>query len=779
MHIVNRILPLAALLVSLIASPVLFADTDYNVRIVRDHYGVPHIYGESYAALWYGVGYAQAQDRMWQADLLRRTVEGRMSELMGSSSIAGDIFARTVFGTNEDRATMLAASSETNQLQFQAYTDGFNAWRQEAIDSGKLPIEYLANGLIPEPWTTNDSVAVVQLIFLQFGQEGADELTNALQLQSLSQRYGPEDGYKIFLDTHWLNDADAYTSIPASGRTAGSSTQRKTRIPKNHYHDDQRYEEIKKGWKHNLRHLGIKNKAASNAIVISPKLSANGHALLLGGPQMGYSVPQIALEMSIHNDSLNVHGISFAGIPGIAIGVTHQFSWSFTSGVSDNADIYADPLSQLTCRVETIQVRGADPATTPVCKTLHGPAIALNPAGGIAFTLKSAVRGYEVQSFEAIQKAQYARNLEQIDTHMRHWAPNFNMLIADVDGNIAYRHLGRLPLRSPGDNPWMPHDGNGSSEWTGFVSWEDLPKATNPHQGWLVNWNNKPSSDWNNSSLKLGSFGPIQRVDALVSQMEPLQAGTVTTDTLAQINRTAAFTTQSPSDNSIAVFVPKLLGLMTTQVDTTADPRLAAVVRHLQGWNRLQLDLDNNGYYDDPAVAIFNTWFETFSVNTFADELASLYEPSLVANLTYRLITTEPALPLNYNYLGSSSVSTALTEALISSLDNLEIKYGSSDMGQWLQAAAQLHWTQQGAAGVPDTPWMNRGTYNQIVSMGKGSELYGYNVVAPGQSGDPYSPNFADQLGLFASMTYKPMLLSRRQQMQNKQSVTKLSYENN
>lgn len=760
---------------SLLFNTVLQADDDNNVRISRDNYGVPHIYAETYRSLWYGVGYAQAQDRMWQADLLRRSTKGTLSELFGPTSVAGDVFARTIFGTNQARQAMLDASSEKTQAQFQAYADGFNAWIQEATASGKLPVEY--RGHPPQPWDVTDSVAVLQLIFIQFGQEGADEIDNYINLQTLQYINGPADGFNIFQDSHWLNEPDAYATIPSRDHGSAPASYGKAKKSfKDIEKKNQHYKKLKKGWKRNLRKLGIRHKAASNAIVISPGFSEDGNALLLGGPQMGYSVPQISLEMSIHHEDLNVNGISFAGIPGISIGVTRYFSWSFTSGVSDTQDIYVDAITELACRDEIIKILGGGEFPTQVCETSHGPAIGVDMPAGVAYTLKSSASGYAVQSLEAIQKSQYARSIEQIDEAMQHWAPNFNMLIADTNGSIAYRHLGYIPVRSPGDNPWFPHYGGGSSEWLGFVAWEDMPKVTNPKQGWLVNWNNKPSASWNNSSLALGSFGPVQRVDALVSQLTKLPPGSVNTDTLASIIRTAAFTTQTPSDNSIAVFVPKLLEPMLSHVDTDADPRLAAVVERLRGWNHLQLDLDNNGFYDDPAVAIFNTWFDRFSESTFKDELAGMHEPSLVANLSYRMIMPAPSLPLAHDYLDGGDVSTALTDTLIASLDSLTIKHGS-DMSSWLQAAKYLTWTQQGAAPVPDSPWMNRGTYLQILHMGKGDNRYGFNVVAPGQNGNYDSPHFADQLGLFNSMTYKPMLLSRRQQRQNQISETKLKYE--
>ena len=188
-----------------------------QVMIIRDEYGVPHVFGSTPESLWYGFGYAQAQDRLWQADLLRRTVKGTTAELFGPSAVDGDIFARTIWGPAEWRAGLLAAASPEMQRNFEWFSAGINAWIDEASQTGQLPIEYGAFGLSPEPWEPEDSVAVVLLIFGQFGEFGADELTNAAHLEELIARFGPEEGSKVFMDTHWLNDADAATTVPAEG----------------------------------------------------------------------------------------------------------------------------------------------------------------------------------------------------------------------------------------------------------------------------------------------------------------------------------------------------------------------------------------------------------------------------------------------------------------------------------------------------------------------------------------------------------------------------------
>ena len=155
------------------------------VKIIRDDYGVPHVYAAKVTPLFYGVGYAQAQDRLWQADIHRRLGTGTLAEYFGADSVAGDVFARKVFGPSERRAALLETVSPEGRAILQAYADGMNAWIEEATASGKLPVEYTAQGLTPRPWTVDDSVATFMFLASQFGWFGSEELDNAAQLQEL------------------------------------------------------------------------------------------------------------------------------------------------------------------------------------------------------------------------------------------------------------------------------------------------------------------------------------------------------------------------------------------------------------------------------------------------------------------------------------------------------------------------------------------------------------------------------------------------------------------
>ena len=745
-----------------------------RVTIERDEYGVPHVYGSTLEALWFGVGYAQGQDRLWQAELVRRTATGTLAEILGSSAVAGDVFARTLFGPPARRATLFDAASPDTQIILQSFVAGLNAWIAEATATGQLPPEFAAFGVTPRPWTVDDSIAEAMLLLRTLGEFGGDELTNAAALQEFIARFGLTEGQKVFLDTHWSNDPSAIATVPLANAVGPirHSAAPQAASAQGVAEALGQLLSTQENWERHLRSVGLSAQLKSNAVVIAPSLSTDGHALLMGGPQMGYSAPQVNHEIGIHGAGYDVTGMNIAGLPGVPIGVGKEHSWTLTAGVSRNNYLYVERLNAqgqylfngeartLDCRIETIEVRGAAPVTQPICESVHGPVVGTAP--GVAFTLKSAVRGLEMQGVEAFYEMMKAASYTEFAKAVSREVYNFNVLYADARGNIAYWHVGRIPIPAPNDNIWLPHDGSGSAEWLGFVPFEEMPHALNPEQGWLANWNNKPAPGWNNTVGDVGTFGPVHRVSAFTNMLAQLPPGSVNLATLEHINRTAGSTTDTPSGERFNVFVPTVLDDMLAHVDAAADARIPQVLALLSGWDRLQLDGDDDGLYDSPAVAVFNTWWQTAAERIFRDDLGSAFQPIIVANLAYRLMIPSPALPLLHDYLGAESIGEALTASLIVAMDSLQVRFGSASVADWHQPVALIRWTPLGLGTVPDTIWMNRGTYNQFVHLGMGPQLYGQNVVAPGQSGVLFSPHFSDQLELYKTWTYKPMRLNRQ-----------------
>ena len=764
--------------------------THGKVTIIRDEYGVPHLYADTLAPLFYGVGYAQGQDRLWQAETLRRASTGTLAEWFGPGSISSDVQARTMFGPPSRRAALFAAASPDVKVIFESFAAGMNAWIAEATATGRLPYEYTAFGVAPRPWTVDDSLSVYMLLGSRFGWFGSDELDNALAYGDLVARLGPAEGAKVFADTHWLEDPSAATTDPA-GRGRGSPHGDRRAWPP-HSADAvkaarqvrERAEEAEKA----LSEIGLRRTHMSNAIVLGPRMSADGKALLMGGPQMGYGAPQINHEMGLHGAGYEITGMQIAGWPLIPIGVGRGYAWSLTSGGSDNSDIFELELNpanpgqyryhggwrNLDCRVEAIPVTGQAPLSQILCRSVQGPVIAVS--GGKAYAFQNTTFGNEISSFEAWSSLGRVRNFAQFRKQLSGVAYNFNVMYADAEGNFAHFHVGKIPVRAPGANPFFPQPGDGSSDWKGTIPFDEMPHSVNPERGWLTSWNNKPGANWPNSSAGFWDWGPVHRVNTLRRILEQLPPHTATLETLAGINRHAGFTTDSPSGSADTVIVSTMLGQMLDAVDASADPRLPGAIALLRGWNWLQEDEDGDGHYDSPAVAVFNTWWEKLVASVLLPKIGPAADSTVNGNLVYRLLEgSRAALPVQADYLGSRTIGQALTSALEEALDALTVQYGTASSSAWLQKRAEIFWVPGGIGSVSNTIWMNRGTYGQLVHLGEKDDLRAMNVIAPGQSGDFRSPHFGDQLDLYATWKYKPMRLTKRSQLEHAESSITLT----
>ena len=757
---------LAALVVALVPG---VAGSKPGAEVLRDSYGVPHIYADDATDLFRAMGYASAHDRLWQAEVLRRSATGRMAEILGPSQVAQDIQARTLFGPAPRRAELLADAPADLQEALEAYAAGVN----DFIGEGDLPVEFGVFGYTPEPWTVDDSVAVFMLLGSQFGWFGSDELTNAQLWQALQGRFGAAAPL-VLADLLWLDDPDADTTVPATGavgpkgRRAGPPADLPAAASAAAGATAEQQAEVDAA----RREAGVPTAgAASNAMVISSRLSRSGAPLLLGGPQMGYTAPQINHEVGLHGAGFDVTGMSIAGVPLVPIGVGNGYAWTLTSGGSDNSDIYvevlnpADPTQYLhdgewmamDCRQETIHIAGGATTTTPACTTIHGPVIFND--GTTAFALKNATFGKELTSLAAWMNISTAKNIADFESGLADVAYNFNVLYADHAGNIAYWHVGHIPVRADGVNPLFPADGTGGAEWHGIVPFGEMPHSRNPDQGWLASWNNKPAPGWANSSGDFWMWGGAHRVATFMNQAEGIAPRSATPQTLMEVNRIGGWTTDTPTGQASSVFVSSSLDDLLQRVDVAADPRLPGIVAALGGWDQLQVDADGDGFYDGPEGAIFNAWWFAVAEGVF-DEVWDLSNRFVVGNLVDRMLKgADAGLPLGYDYLGGATVEEAVTAALVTALDELAVQYGSDDPATWLQPISVIHWSPVGVAGVPDTIWMNRGTYNQIVHLR--GRLEAWNVISPGQSGDPTSPHFSDQLELYATWQYKSMLLRK------------------
>jgi len=757
---------------------------DFDYEIIRDIYGVPHVFADTKEALAFGAGYVIAQDRLWQADVFRRQATGRLSEF-NLTPIDYDYLIRLRGYTEEENTELYQELASPYKEMLLAYAEGINLYITEALDDplNKMPFEYLNNGLIPEPWTVEDSMAIGQMMVRRWGEGGGNELIFAAGLIGLIERNGILKGWKIFNDLAPQVDPGSDTTLDWNGTCNNPEVSSLPPfIPNTVIESANKISEMKLLDKQISESLGLLYHFGSNGWVVSPSKSATGNALLLGGPQMGHSIPQIVVELGLHGAGINATGMTFPGVgPAIAIGVSEWGAWTTTSGLSDGVDTYIEILHPLNKtkylfknkwysmerRIETIYNADGTPHEFECFRTVHGPVLDIRwkPLfGGIAISQKMTFWKKEHNTLEGVMSFQECKNITEFEQGVSKIVSSHNWFWADRNGDVGYYHAGWYPIRPKYGvfhriiDDRFPLIGTGKEEWLGIVSFSDLPQGRNPLQGFFANWNNKPQLNWSYAEAEIG---PMWGEGHIVVRIQELLAAddSVTFEDMINICRNVAY------HNAYGTYLkPFLLDAISAVGEIPQE-----VISALEDWNCYYNDENEDGFYDDPGLTIFSRWYDEIYTVILGDELIEDVKEYSHSLLLHILQGKDSKLKLRYkNYLNGSSKDTAIIIALENTLSSLEDEFGTSNISQWLTPVEIDYFSEIGALPSPEMPYMNRGTYNQVAEMpqysSKSSDSsIAYNVLPSGQSGFVDSlgqPNIHayDQLDLYINWQFKPML---------------------
>jgi penicillin amidase len=772
------------------------------VTILRDRWGVPHIFTEGRGAderAAYANGYAQAEDRLFEMDILRRAGTGRLAEMLGPDYLLMDQVVRRdgYTGAELDRFASRLAARDRRSLE--AYRDGVNAYIAiVTMDPQRLPFEFL--GVPPAPWTLADSVAVAVLELVSQGANGGQEVRSAALLLDLLDRFSEGEARGIFDDLFWIDEAAAPTTIAAAdARPLRANRDRVARFAAAQLDLLQRYApairraaaslDLEQGL---LGGLGAQpplpialHRHASNAIVVSAEFSATGHPILLGGPQTGLNEPSFFWEVGFHDGDYEAEGVIAPAGPGVLIGRGRGFAMTLTSGIDDAVDTYVEVLDPsdptryrfrgrsvpFERRTETIHVSGAADVTLEVLRSRHGPVFFVDHEQGVAFSRRAAFRGHELDSAAAVLNLGRVRNLRDFRRLADGMFMSFNFHYADDAGNIAYLHRGALPRRPPRTDPRLPLDGGGSMEWRGVDLPRKLPAVVNPRRGFIANWNNKPVPGWSAGEQR-ELWGVADRVQGLADALESAhQDGSkLSVDDVKSIMRHAAV-----ADVFAVRILPFLEDAVASLPDAPENTPLRDATARVRAWVDAGASLagvpDGHGVIPDPGAAIYTAFRAEAQTAIFADELGVHLRPMffpdlLVGNqeddhgsfgtpdaLFLRVllgagpVTGGPAadgvLPASRDYFADVTTVTphtradALVRALRSALDGLAVRFGTSDQSQWLLPALRESYRDLGVISSVFGPTeMERENRGSFnLVVHLGSPVEGEIVVPPGESG--------------------------------------------
>lgn len=292
----------------------------------------------------------------------------------------------------------------------------------------------------------------------------------------------------------------------------------------------------------------------SFAFALNRSRTRDGGALLVSAPQLGYSYPTQLYELEIHGAGYHARGVSVPLLPVVGIGYSEHLAWALTTGYSKTIDSFIETIcssaqiaagdcaanqyfhdgawNDMDCRTETVSYRAAAQgvpagppilsASTQVCRTVHGPIVARDDAAGLARSVAYAMYFHEIDNIEGVREWNRAKNLAGFLDAARRVSWNENVTVATRDGDIAYVHPGRYPRRPASGDQRLPLRGTGEDDFSGWLSFEELPQAVNPRQGYLANWNNKPAYGWlegEGLSPTSRPGGAGQRVTSLLDQL--------------------------------------------------------------------------------------------------------------------------------------------------------------------------------------------------------------------------------------------------------------------
>ncbi len=467
---------------------------EQEIEIVRDRWAIPHILSKTDHDAFFGLGLVHAQDRLWQMTLLRRTVQGRLSEIFGPRTLPIDELMRALDLYGYARQAVDVQSDDT-RAALAAYADGVNAWlrvvQQKALGRG-APEFFLFSPDIA-PWTPADSLAVQKLLALQLTDKASLETLRA----RLSLVLSPERLRDILPDS---------PNAPIMGLPQFSELFPTARPDA----------AIRLAARDPLDPVPAPGTAgASNAFAAMGKRTTGGAPLLASDPHLPLSAPSIWMLARMDFSTGPVMGASIPGIPAIIIGRNPDLAWGLTSSYLDDQDVYverldpADPSRYLTpqgfaafqTRDTVIDVHGGASETLSLRWTRHGPVIpgdhfgaaAITPPGHVAALAWTALTADD-RSVGAAIALMRAHSVGEAREAIRDYvAPSLNVTLADHK-SVALEMAGAAPKRQAGSTSQgrIPSPGWLSvNDWQGLRSFDENPFVVDPPSGIVVNTNNR------------------------------------------------------------------------------------------------------------------------------------------------------------------------------------------------------------------------------------------------------------------------------------------------
>lgn len=723
------------------------------VAVLRDRWGVPHIFARNQHDLFFAQGYVAAGDRLFQMELWKRTGQGRLAEILGPSAVQRDINARLLrYRGNLDAEYSSYAPDALAILE--AFTAGINAY----IDGrrGNLPIEFRVAGFAPEHWRPEDCLSRNAAFSMTSNAEAelyVAQLVSALDAEKARALLQLDPPVK--LDPFDVAD---YAGLSPEILANIVSSDKRIEFPAPH---------------------------ESNNWTVSGALTATGRPMLANDPHRVIALPSLRYIVHLVAPGWDVEGSGEPALPGVAIGHNQQVAWGFTIFAADQQDLYIEKLNpenpllyktelgweKMRIEPETLHVNGAPDVHADLKFTRHGPVIWEDVPSHRALALRWVGAEPGSAGYLASLSLDRAQNWEQFRDALRRWKlPPENFAYADAHGSIGEQSAGLVPHRVPRWTGLLPVPGDSGHEWsargskeTPWRSLDELPHVSNPPEGFAATANHRTIAE--NDPDPVGYEWSHFRYERIHEYLEAARTAKRKL-TLRDMGSLQNDVVSLPAQRFQALLrepPPKIV--IKKRDDPDPDEAQPALVMILK-WDA-RLDADS------PAAALYEAWLSRLK------DAAIAAQPERIRATVAEYFSDEDTLQFYSDDARRSRLLPELAEAW----DKL-IRRQGKDPAKW--AWGKLHlvrfrhpldefpaardwdlgpFSRPGDANTVDaTAGANfaqteGASYREIFDVGGWDNSLAINT--PGQSGDPKSQHYKDLLPLWLKGEYFPLLYSR------------------